>query len=97
MQETRPEFETGGDPFVIADAVTDLLQYPLVRFAHLNVGQQRKIVAVVEPVEMRLKIAASVSVPLAVSLVQLLLLVREELDPLPCEMGASAGSAPLFS
>jgi hypothetical protein len=55
MQETRPEFEKGGNPFVIADAVTDLLQYPLLRIAHLNVGQGRKIVAVVEPIAMCLK------------------------------------------
>ena len=88
MQETRPEFETGGNPFVIADAVTDLLQYPLVRFAHLNVGQKRKIVAVVEPIEMCLKDRRQRQRAVGVfRKLSCVLLVREELDPLPCENG----------
>jgi hypothetical protein len=56
MQEARSELETCRDPPDIADGLTDLLQYPLVRLVHLDVRQKRKIIPLVEPVEMRLEI-----------------------------------------
>ncbi len=56
MQEARCEFETCRDPPDIADGLTDLLQYPLVRLVHLDVRQKRKIIPLVEAVEMRLEI-----------------------------------------
>ena len=94
MQEARSELETCRDPPAIADGLTDLLQYPLVRLVHLDVRQKRKIIPLVEPVEMRLEIPANVGVPFAIfiSAAEFFSSVKS-LIPSAVKMGVSEGSA----
>src|SRR5262245_48142757 len=44
MQETRPKFETCGDPLDVTDPFSDLLQQTPMGLVHLKVGQNREIV-----------------------------------------------------
>ena len=52
MQKTRAKFETRGDALGVPNAMANFLQHALVSIVHLDVGQKRKIVSSVEPVEM---------------------------------------------
>ena len=53
MQEARPEFEARRDPLDVPNALTDLLQHAFMHFVHLDERQEREIVSLVEPVEVR--------------------------------------------
>src|SRR5262245_9338445 len=92
MQETRPEFETRGNPPYIADALADLLQQALVRLVQVDVRQKRQIVTLVEPVEMRPKICRQPGCAVhRVRQLSRILIVGEELDPIAREDGSFNG------
>ena len=55
MQEARPEAEAGRHALAVADHDADVLQRVAVLLVALDIGEQRAIVAGVEPREMRLE------------------------------------------
>ena len=53
MQEARAELQTGGDAFLVANRDAQLLQRADVRLAAIDIGEEGKIVAVMDAAEMR--------------------------------------------
>src|SRR4030095_5037939 len=53
VQETRSEFQTRRDTRRAEDLIADRLQLALVRVVHLEVGEQREVVAGAKSIQMR--------------------------------------------
>ena len=75
------------------------LQGPLVRLVHLDVRQHRKIVAFLEPVEMRLRDTLPACDPTSAARVNASAFFSSvnSLTPSPVKIGVSAGNAPFAS
>ena len=86
MEEARAELEARRDASDVADGLTHRLQHPVVRRIHLDVGEQREIVARRQAVHMRLQVSGQSFVAArTVRQRPRVLLIREQLDPLARE------------
>src|SRR5215469_5407177 len=57
MEEARTKAETCRDMLLVANQMADRLQAFLMRFVHLNVSEQSKIIACLDSAQMRLQIS----------------------------------------
>ena len=97
VQEARTEFDTRGDPPAIANALTDLLEHPVVCRIHLYVCEKREIIPFIKPIEMRFEIPCQrMRAVRQMRKCSRVLFVCEQFDPVSREESVSPQAAPRF-